>query len=91
MPKQFSQAEIAEATAELDKVRQNWLNRPGVTAVDVGYKIKDGQLTDELAIRVHVQRKLPPEALKEHDMFPKRLGRFSVDVIEASYGLESVE
>lgn len=91
MPKQFSQAEIAEATAELDKVRQNWLNRPGVTAVDVGYKIKDGQLRDELAIRVHVKRKLPPEALQAHEWFPKRLGRFNVDVIEASYGLEAVE
>jgi len=91
MPKEIPDSEINAAIDELNQVREEWLKRPGVTAVDVGFKIKDGELTDELAIRVHVQRKLPPEALPEHELFPEHLGNFSVDVIEATYGLETLE
>ena len=86
MPRQIPQSEIDAAMDELNKVRRSWLRRPGVTAVDVGYKITDDELTDELAIRVHVQRKLPPEALSEHELLPERLGEFSVDVMEVQYG-----
>jgi hypothetical protein len=91
MPRKIPESELNAAVAELDKVRQNWLKRPGVTAVDVGYKIKEGKLTDELAIRVHVKRKLPRETLDEHGLFPEHLGRFSVDVIEADYGPQTVD
>ena len=91
MPRQVPQAEFDAAVGELNKVRKSWLRRPGVTAVDVGFKIKDGTLTDELAIRAHVRRKLPREALSEHERFPERLGRFSVDVIEVEYGPQTTE
>lgn len=91
MPKTIPESDIDAAITELNKVRKNWLNRPGVTAVDVGYKIKDRKLTDELAIRVHVKSKLPTEALAGHELFsehdkPKKLGAFGIDVIEAEYG-----
>ena len=90
MPKKIAEAKVEAAIAELNKVRKSWLNRPGVTAVDVGYKIKAGKLTDELAIRVHVKRKLPPEAVSQHERFSesrkvKKLGAFSIDIIEAEY------
>jgi hypothetical protein len=91
MPREIPTSELNAAIEELDQVREEWLKRPGVTAVDVGYKIQDGVLTDQLAIRVHVRRKLSPEALPEHELFPEHLGRFSVDVIEATYGLETLE
>jgi hypothetical protein len=91
MPRQIPQSELDAAIDELNKVRKSWLKRPGVTAVDVGYKIKDDTLTDELAIRVHVRRKLPPEALSKHELFPERVGNFSVDVIEVEYGPQAVE
>lgn len=42
--------------------RRSLLSAPGVTAVDIGYKIVDGAFTDELAIRIHVKRKLPNSA-----------------------------
>lgn len=91
MPKRIPAKQVDAAIAELDKVRKQWLRRPGVTAVDVGYKIKDNELTDELAIRVHVKRKLPVEALEDYDKFstsdkPEKLGSFPLDVIEAEYG-----
>ena len=89
MSRSVSEQDVAEATAEIEKVRKDWMRRPGVTALDVGYKIKRGQLTTDLAVRVHVKRKLPKEALAPHDVFPERLGRFKVDVIEAEYGPQS--
>lgn len=91
MPRKIPKSELDAALNELNKVRAEWLRRPGVTAVDVGYKFKGGEMTDELAIRVHVRRKLPPEALSEHELFPERLGEFSVDVIEAEYGPQTIE
>ena len=91
MPRKIPESELNAALAELDKVREEWLKRPGVTAVDVGYKIKDGKLTDELAIRAHVRRKLPREALDEHNLFPERLGDFVVDIIEAEYGPQTAQ
>jgi hypothetical protein len=78
--------EIDEAVGELDKVREEWLKRPGVTGVDVG--LRRGSEGKELAIRVYVERKLAPDALPQHDIFPDRLGRFPVEVIEARFGPE---
>jgi len=90
MPRKISQKNMEEAVVELDKVREEWMKRPGVTALDVGYEFKGGKMTDQLAIRVHVRRKLPVEALPANEVFPDKLGRFPVDVIEAVYGLESL-
>ena len=57
--------------------RSQLLRIPGVTAVDLGYKIVKGSFTDELALRVHVERKLPDESLatvfkeRPYDFIPK--------------------
>ncbi len=90
MPRKIRTSMINDAISELNKVRKDWLRRPGVSAVDVGYKITGEGLTDELAIRVHVKRKKPLEALEDYEIFsisgsPKKAGAFSVDVIEAEY------
>lgn len=87
--KKFSDEEVNSAKTELAKVQKEWSRRPGVTAVDIGYKVTGGQLQDELAIRVHVKRKRSLEELSEDEVFPSRLGRFAVDVIEAEYGPQS--
>jgi endonuclease G len=89
--KQVGEKKTQEAIEQLDTVRREWLRRPGVTGVDVGFKLSDGKLTDQVAIRVHVERKLPPEALAKHDVFSisgkaEKIGAFPVDVIEATYG-----
>jgi len=80
-----SASEIDAAKAEMQRVRSEWLRREGVTAVDVGFKFRGGQMTRELAVRVHVRRKLPPELLSAGQQFPSHIGRFPVDVIEAEY------
>ena len=88
--REIPDSELDAALIDMNNVRNDWLRRPGVTAVDVGFKIKDGELTDELAIRVHVKRKLPREAIPEYERFPEQVGAFSVDVIEAEYGPQDV-
>ncbi len=50
----------------LHRNRRQLLRLPGVTAVDIGYKIRQGVFTDELALRVHVESKL------EDDYFAHR-------------------
>jgi len=86
MRRSIPKAEVEAMTEVLESVRKDWLRRPGVTAVDVGFKYREGKATDVPAIRVHVQRKLPAAAVPPHDLFPERLGRHEVDVIEAGYG-----
>jgi hypothetical protein len=93
MPKTPAKKTVDDAIEALDSVRREWLRRPGVTAVDVGFKIKGEDLTDVVAIRVHVERKLPVPELAGSEVFnetgkaDKKVGGFPVDVIEATYGL----
>lgn len=44
--------------AALRRNRRQLLRLPGVTAVDIGYRIRKGVFTNELALRVHVESKL---------------------------------
>jgi endonuclease G len=77
--------------------RRRLLRIPGVTAVDIGYKLKEKEnlFEDKLALRVHVDRKLPEECFKrrQHDFidpekFPSPSGKIvTMDVIEADYRL----
>jgi endonuclease G len=54
--------------------RRRLMRIPGVTAVDLGYKIRDQKFTDKLALRVHVERKLPEPVFKDrqYDLIPKK-------------------
>ena len=90
MTRRVPKDEVEAAVAELNKVRRSWLRRPGVTAIDVGYKLKENEITDELAVRVHVKRKKPIEAVETYETFSiqgedDRAGAFAVDVIEGDY------
>lgn len=90
MAKTVTEKTARLAIDQLDGVRGEWLRRPGVSGVDVGFKISGGKLTDDVALRVHVERKLPLEALDKREVFtksgsPEKIGGFPIDVIEASY------
>ena len=76
--------------------RRRLLRIPGVTAVDIGYKLKEKEnyrFEDRLALRVHVERKLPSTCVEDHNLidpakFPSPSGRaVTMDVIEADYRL----
>lgn len=70
--------------------KRRWLLRiPGVTAVDIGYKLeeKTRTFTNEIALRVHVERKLPRGCFKgrQHDFINPDDFAVPIDVIEADY------
>ena len=84
--------QVDEAREAVETVRADWMRRPGVTAVDVGFKITDGQPVETVALRVHVERKIPvaelpeSEVLNDTDKADEEVGGFPVDVIEGTYG-----
>ena len=56
---------------------------PGVTGVDIGKKIVKGSKTDEIAIRVFVQKK--KDKVPEGQRIPKEIDGVKTDVMEASF------
>jgi hypothetical protein len=76
---------MARAEAVLEQVRDSWLRRPGVTAVDLGFRWRGGNMTDEVALRIHVVRKRPWAELHAWERFPKEVAGIPVDIIEATY------
>src|SRR5262249_35587293 len=61
----------------LQRNRRSLLNIPHATAVDIGYKIVGGVFQNELAIRLHLKRKLPDNVKdtlfkdRPYDFIPK--------------------
>jgi hypothetical protein len=87
---QDTRQDVADAERLLDGVREDWMSRTGVRAVGVGL-IRDEHhvVTKEVGIQVTVIRKLPEEQVPKDELFPPRLGRFRVQLIEGKPGLES--
>jgi hypothetical protein len=81
----FDPQEMEHALITLESVRDEWMQRPGVTAVDLGFKWSSGQMTDSLAIRVHVTQKKDRSELREEELFPEQIDGLAVDIIEATY------
>jgi len=95
-PKTPKASTVEDAIAALDSVRRSWLRRPGVSAGDVGFKISGDELTDKVALRVHVERKRPVASLATEDVFndpdggTNEVNGFEVDVVEAAYSPSGV-
>jgi endonuclease G len=85
----FSKEEMAHAEAVLARVRADWMRLTGVTAVDLGFKWSQGSMTNKLAIRIHVTKKRPLAELTTEERFPQEIEGVPIDVIEATYGLQS--
>jgi hypothetical protein len=58
---------------------------PHVTGVGVGFKEVGGSRTDQVAVRVYVDRKVPRAELPEGELLPEEINGVPVDVIEASF------
>jgi endonuclease G len=86
----ISPEEMVRAEAALESVREEWLGRDGVTAVDLGFKWRQGQMTDELAVRVHVVKKKREVELSAGELFPEEVQGIPVDVIEATYAPQAL-
>ncbi len=70
----------------LERHRTGLLSRPGVREVDLAYKRVGGQATDEPAIRVHVERKIPVLQLGGREALPEEIEGIPVDVVAARPG-----
>jgi hypothetical protein len=63
---------------------------PGVHTVGIGYKRRDGRVTDELAVIVYVDRKLPREELNPDWLIPSEV-RFGHEGEEVAVATDVVE
>jgi hypothetical protein len=70
------------AQAVLDGVATDWLARQGVISVEVARRWVQGIATDEVGIRVTVERLLPEDQVPEGQLFPDSLEGVPVDVRE---------
>ncbi len=61
------------------------LKTPGVTGVDIGYKLVAGKKTDQLSIRVFVAEKKDAKKIPQNELIPKTIKGAKVDVIERVY------
>jgi hypothetical protein len=61
-------------------IARDWLGRPGVTGMDVGFKYIGGERTADMAIRLFVRKKLAEVTPGER--FPGLVGQHKTDVIE---------
>jgi hypothetical protein len=59
----------------------------GVTGVDIGYKIADGKKTDDVAIRVYVEKKKDIKDIPKNQLIPKKIKGIKTDVIERKFVL----
>jgi hypothetical protein len=67
-------------------VRQSYrdmlLSKPHVVGLGIGFRKVGGQMTDEVALIVMVDKKLPEYQLKPGDQIPRELDGVPVDVQE---------
>lgn len=74
--------QVERAKAQLEPVRDEWMGRSGVTSIDVGFIWEGTTMTDEVGIRVKVEKLLEPEDVPTGELFPHHLGRVRVQVRE---------
>jgi hypothetical protein len=58
------------------------LRKPNVVAVGVGFRTRGGQTTNEVAIVVSVEVKVPAAQLKRGELLPTSIDGVPVDVVE---------
>jgi hypothetical protein len=80
---------LSEIVQVKEGIEEKLLKQPGVTGVDVGYKYVDGKLTDDIAIRVMVQKK--KKSVPEKEKVPATIDGVKTDVIERTYFLHEAK
>jgi endonuclease G len=77
--------------AAVRQVADEFLRDPNINSVGVGYKVRDGKRTDELALQFTVGQKLAPEALEAAaiPLIPETLTAngitFTTDIVEREF------
>ncbi len=71
-----------KAQFALADVADDWMSRSGVISVEVARRWIDGAPTDQVGIRVTVEKKLPENEVPPGEVFPEDLGGIAVDLVE---------
>lgn len=74
--------ETRRAIRVQEKYNEQLLALPQVLGTAVGLRKRQGQYTDEVALVVMVERKLPLSRLAPHEVAPQELEGVPVDVLE---------
>ena len=84
-----SHSAAVEHQVTIDKIqsvkqsRQTWLlSKPNVVGVGTGLRHRDGKRTDQLALVVMVDKKVPKVLLSEQDLIPSEIDGVPIDVKE---------
>lgn len=75
-------ASTSAAEAVLGRVVDEWVARRGVVSVEVARRWQDDAPTDEIGIRITVERLLPADQVPEGELFPSSLEGIPVDIVE---------
>jgi hypothetical protein len=78
----MSQPEIQLAMSVSERYQSYMMQKANVVGVGVGYREKDGKLSDEVVLVVNVTRKLPSHELLPEDLIPREIEGVPVDVRE---------
>jgi hypothetical protein len=74
--------EISQIRAVKDKYEKRLLRKRNVVGVGIGFRYREGEQTEELALTVMVRQKLSPSELRPRDRIPSELDGVPVDVQE---------
>lgn len=85
---QISQHEQNRLLTILDKCEKQLEDYPGVHYVDIGFKYKNGEPTETMAIRVHLHKKLDKNELDESTKIPAMIDGVPIDIIESNPKLQ---
>ncbi|MFH0761948.1 MAG: hypothetical protein V2A67_10645 [Bacteroidota bacterium] len=69
---------------EAREIARQYIGKAGVTDVEFGLKHKEGQLTDQIALRFKVDKKKTEKELKRSEILPRKAGKFQTDVLAGS-------
>ena len=78
----MAQQYLAQARQVYRQVFSELLERNNVLGVGLGYKVRDGQVSDELSLIISVSQKLPLAQLSPQDLIPKAIQGLLTDVVE---------
>ena len=76
---------LSQARQIYRQVLSDILARQNVLGVGLGYKERDGKISDELSLIISVAKKLPVEQLAPQDLIPKAFQGLITDVVETGY------
>jgi len=76
----ISQVEFDRVNAIKKVHEKELMAKANVIGVGVGFEMKDGQRTDQLALVVLVERKIPESQLVPTDLIPAEIDGVPVDV-----------